>query len=98
MHNVSRGLRRTLLVAGSVAVGFTAVDAWAFWPHLHAAVVVSAGAPARVAPVPMGDPLFTLAEADTVLIRAEHDHYLLVKTRDGRAGWVSQADLVPVVP
>jgi hypothetical protein len=46
----------------------------------------------------MGDPLFVLPEAETVRITAEHEDFVLVRTRAGRAGWVARANLAPVVP
>jgi hypothetical protein len=68
------------------------------WPKLHEAVILREATPARVAPVPMGDPLFVLPEAETVRITAEHEDFVLVRTRAGRAGWVLRANLAPVVP
>ncbi len=65
---------------------------------MNEGVILTASAPVRVSPVPMGDPLFTLPEAQTVRIIAEHDEFLLIKTRAGQTGWVSGADLARVVP
>jgi len=39
-----------------------------------------------------------LPEAETVRITAEHDDFVLVRTRAGRTGWVSRANLAAVVP
>ncbi len=93
-----RRMLRAALVTGALLLGFTASNALLLWPKLHEAVILGAGTPARVAPVPMGDPLFVLAEAETVRVTAEHDDFLLVRTRDGQTGWVSRANLAPVVP
>ena len=79
-------------------MGATAGNAWVLWPTLHAAVIVTAATPVQVSPVPMGDQLFTLPEAETVTILAEHEDFLLVQTSTGRKGWVSRANLVAVVP
>jgi hypothetical protein len=68
------------------------------WPALHSAVVVTAGAPVRVSPVPMGDPVFTLPEAEVVALAAEHDEFVLVRTAAGRTGWVSRSNVAPVIP
>ncbi len=70
----------------------------ALWPTLHAAVVVTNSAPARVSPVPMGDPLFTLAEGETVTLTAQHEQFLLIQTSTGKTGWVSGTEVVAVVP
>jgi hypothetical protein len=93
-----RRTRLTAIIAGAALVGFTLSNGMILWPKLHEAVVLTAATPARVAPVPMGDPLFVLPEAETVRITADHDDFLLVRTRAGRTGWVSRANLAPVVP
>jgi len=93
-----RRTRRLAMVAGAALVGFTLSNGLVLWPKLHEAVILSEATPARVSPVPMGDPLFVLPEAETVRITAEHDDFVLVRTRAGRAGWVSRANLAPVVP
>jgi hypothetical protein len=79
-------------------MGATAGNAWVLLPTLHAAVIVTAGAPAQVSPVPMGDPLFTLPEGETVSIVARHEDFVLIQTTTGRRGWVERANLIAVVP
>jgi hypothetical protein len=86
------------MVVGAALVGFTVSNGLVLWPKLHEAVILTAATPVRASPVPMGDPLFVLPEAETVRITAEHDDFLLVRTRAGRTGWVSRANLAPVVP
>jgi hypothetical protein len=93
-----RRTRRLAMVAGAALVGFTLSNGLVLWPRLHEAVILNEATPARVSPVPMGDPLFVLPEAETVRITAEHEDFVLVRTRAGRAGWVSRANLAPVVP
>src|ERR1700692_4545971 len=93
-----RRTRRAAMIAGAVLAGFTLSNGLVLWPKLHDAVILTAATPARVSPVPMGDALFVLPEAETVRITAEHDDFVLVRTRAGRAGWVSRANLAPVVP
>jgi hypothetical protein len=93
-----RRARRAAMAVGAVLVGFTVSNGLVLWPKLHEAVILNAATPARASPVPMGDPLFVLSEAETVRITAEHDDFVLVRTRAGRAGWVSRANLAPVVP
>jgi hypothetical protein len=90
--------RRMALGCGIVLAGLTVGNAVMLWPKLHEAVVLTAATPARVSPVPMGDPLFVLPEAETVRITAEREDFVLVQTKAGRAGWVSRANLAPVVP
>ena len=93
-----RWLRRTAMLFGSALVALTLCNGIVLWPQLHAAVVVTQATPVRVSPAPMGDPLFTLTEAETVRIKAKYEGFALIETRTGKTGWVSQANIVPVVP
>jgi hypothetical protein len=93
-----RWQRRSAAILGLLLMGATAGNAWVLLPTLHAAVIVTAGAPAQVSPVPMGDPLFTLPEGETVSIVAQHEDFVLIQTTTGRRGWVARANLIAVVP
>jgi hypothetical protein len=93
-----RWLRRTGLLAGVALVGLTVCNGVVLWPKLHEAVVITGATPVRVSPVPMGDSLFVLPEAETVGMTAEYEGFVLIKTRSGRIGWVSRVNLVPVLP
>jgi hypothetical protein len=73
-------------------------NATLLWPRMHAAVVLINQTPARVTPVPMGDTAFVLPEAETVTMTAEHEDFVLVRTRAGQSGWVARASLGAVVP
>jgi hypothetical protein len=94
--------RWRLLAAGAAAgaclVGLAFVNAWLVWPKLHSAVVIAAEAPVRAAPAPLGDALFVLPEAETVDITAEHEDFVLVKTLQGRTGWMPRAAVALIVP
>lgn len=85
-------------LVGFVTAGAALCDAAALWPMLHEAVVVTRTAAARVSPVPMGESLFELREAETVETMSRHDGFVMVQTRAGRKGWVSADSLAPVVP
>jgi hypothetical protein len=93
-----RRLRQAGIVLGVCMVGSTVCNGLALWPKLHAGVVIAAATPVRVSPVPMGDALFTLVEGDTVTLAAEHEGFTLIRTRGGRSGWVSKANVAPIVP
>ncbi len=93
-----RWLRYIGVLLGAVLVSLTVCNGWVLWPTAHSAVVISNGAPARVSPVPMGDALFVLPEAETVRITAEHEGFYLVRNGAGQAGWVARANLAPIVP
>jgi hypothetical protein len=91
-------LARGGIAAGIALTGLTVCNALVLWPRLHEGVVLTAATEARVSPVPMGDPLFTLPEAETVTITAAHEGFLLIRTRTGKIGWVAGANLAAVVP
>jgi len=93
-----RWLPRLSMATGIILAGVTISNGLVVWPRLHEAVVLTAATPVRVSPVPMSEPLFTLPEAETVRITAEHDEFMLVETRAGKTGWVARANLAPVVP
>ena len=93
-----RGLRRGGGVVGLALLALTVCHGVLLWPQLHQAVVLAGSTPARVSPVLMGDPLFIIAEGETVKITAEHEDFVLVQTFAGRIGWVARASLAPVVP
>jgi hypothetical protein len=94
-HRLVRGAA-TLL--GVSMLGLTLCNALALWPRLHQAVVIAAGTPARVSPVPMGDPLFTLPEGEKVKITAEHEGFALIETQAGRSGWIAYSNFAPIMP
>lgn len=91
-------LRLAGILLGLCLVSLTVCNGIALWPKLHAGVVIVAATPVRVSPVPMGDSLFTLAEGETVKLAAEHEGFTLIRTRSGRSGWVSKANVAPIVP
>jgi hypothetical protein len=93
-----RWMRRLGMLFGIAMISLTVANGVALWPILHEGVVISAATPVRVSPVPMGDSLFVLNEADTVKITAEHEGFWLVQSRAGRTGWVSRSNVAPVVP
>jgi hypothetical protein len=98
LSSQGRLVRGAALVSGLMMVGLTCCTAWTLWPRLHAGVVIAATTPVRVAPVPMGDPLFTLPEGEKVKITAEHDGFVLIETPSRRTGWVAHSKLAAVVP
>jgi hypothetical protein len=98
LYSRYRAMRFTAAVIGVALIGSTVGNALVLWPKVHEAVVLTAATPVLVSPVPMGDQLFVLPEAETVRMTAEHEDFVLVHTQAGRSGWVSRANLVPVVP
>jgi hypothetical protein len=93
-----RALSFAGVVLGIAGLSFTTCNALVQWPKIREAVVIVKETPVRVSPVPMGDPLLQLTEAETVTINAEHEDFVLVRTRTGRSGWAARADVADVVP
>jgi hypothetical protein len=92
-----RLIRLAAAGVGIALVSVTVCNGIVLWPKLHEGVVITGATPVRVSPVPMGDALFVLPEAETVSMVAEHESFVLVRTRTGRTGWVSRANLAAVV-
>jgi hypothetical protein len=90
--------RASSIVAGIALVVLTVSSARLQWPRMHAAVILVNQTPVRVSPVPMGDTVFVLPEAETVTLTAEHEDFVLVRTGGGRSGWVARANVGAVVP
>jgi tetratricopeptide (TPR) repeat protein len=93
-----RGLRVTAALFGTGFIALTISNAVVLRPRLHEAVILINQTPARVSPVPMGDTAFVLREAETVTMTAEHEDFVLIRTRTGRTGWVARASVTAVVP
>jgi hypothetical protein len=93
-----RWLRGGIFVLGVALIAVTASNAMLLWPRMHEAVILVNQTPARVSPVPMGDTAFVLREAETVTMTAEHEDFVLIRTRGGLSGWVARANVGAVVP
>jgi hypothetical protein len=91
-------LRAGGILLGVALIALTVSNAMLLWPRMHEAVVLINQTPARVSPVPMGDTAFVLREAETVTMTAQHEDFILVRTRGGLSGWVARANLGTVVP
>lgn len=92
-----RGKFISTAILGFSLLGFTVAGAVAQWPVMHEAVVIVHSAQVRVSPVLIGDALFELPEATIVTTSAEHDGFVLVRTAQGRTGWVPGANLAAIV-
>jgi hypothetical protein len=86
------------VLMGAAFIALSASNAMLLWPRVHEAVILINQTPARVSPVPMGDTAFILPEAETVAITAQHEEFVLIRTRGGLSGWVARANLGRVVP
>ena len=93
-----RWARACGILVGVALIALTVSNAMLLWPRMHEAVVLINQTPARVSPVPMGDTAFVLPEAETVTMTAEHEDFVLIRTRGGLSGWVARANVGAVVP
>lgn len=93
-----RWVRVASVPLGIALITLAVSNAALLWPRMHAAVVLVNQTPARVSPVPMGDAAFVLPEAETVTMTAEHEDFVLIRTRAGQSGWVARASLGAIVP
>jgi hypothetical protein len=67
------------------------------WPDLHRGIVTAAEAPARVSPVTVIQPQFTLRAGEAVTVKGTYGAFLLISNQHGREGWVSCEAVAPVV-
>lgn len=89
---------RLVRISAAVAVLGSLVAIGARWAESDRVVVTAKEATARLSPVTMGKEVFTLPEGATAGILKPHDRFALIRTPDGRQGWVSRASVEPVVP
>ena len=83
---------------GGATVGATALDGWSLLQAHPIAVVVEPEKLVRDDPRPEAPERFTLPAGTEVLVERRGWPFHLVRTGDGRQGYVSGASLVFVVP
>lgn len=89
------GLGKIKFAGGFAALTLLAVVA-AFairWPEFHRAIVVTANAPARIAPANTAAESFALKAGEPVTIAKNYGRFILARTADGKSGWISDKDL-----
>jgi tetratricopeptide (TPR) repeat protein len=80
-----------MLLATVAAVGLQ-------WSELDRAIVTVKHTPVYIAPVTVGQPLYTLAEGQALALGNVHGDFVLVETSDGHRGWVKRADVDRLIP
>jgi tetratricopeptide (TPR) repeat protein len=87
------------VIVGVAAVTLLAVAAsFAIrWPEFNRAIVITANAPARIAPAGTAAESFALKAGELVNIAKSYGQFILARTQDGRSGWVALADLARVL-
>jgi hypothetical protein len=94
LHRLMNALSATCAVAVLVATGAL----WVRWPELNRAVVVNAHVTALIAPAESAGPVFPLAEGEIVTAKKALRNFVLVRTADGRSGWVARAQIKRIIP
>jgi hypothetical protein len=61
-------------------------------------VVVNAHVTALIAPAESAGSVFPLAEGEIVTAKKALRNFVLVRTSDGRSGWVARAQIERVIP
>ena len=84
---VLAGACGTLLAADAIALR---------WPELDRAVVVRGGIVARIAPATGAEATLDLREGQLVYLQDRFKDFERVRLPDGRSGWVSRTDVIPV--
>jgi hypothetical protein len=84
------------ICAAAVLVAIGAL--WVRWPELSRAVVVNAHVTALIAPAESAGPVFPLAEGEIVTEKRALRNFVLVRTADGRSGWVSRTQIEQIIP
>jgi hypothetical protein len=93
-----RHLRNAMSVTCAVAVLVAIGVLWLRWPELSRAVVVNPHVTALIAPAESAAPVFPLAEGEIVTAKKTLRNFVLVRTADGRAGWVARAQIERIIP
>lgn len=84
-----RGLRAVRVCLCAVVL-LASADLVYWWTRLDRAVILSADTPAHVAPAAAADVSFSLNEGQIVDAGKAHGDFRLVRTADGRSGWVNR--------
>lgn len=78
----------------ALAVLLAVIAAFAVrWPEFNRAVVVAVEAPARIAPASNAAESFRLKGGEPVSAEQSHGDFVLIRTPDGRSGWVSRDEI-----
>jgi tetratricopeptide (TPR) repeat protein len=67
------------------------------WPEFNRAIVITANAPARIAPAGTAAESFGLKAGEAVTIVKSYRQFILARKSDGRSGWFARADLARVL-
>jgi tetratricopeptide (TPR) repeat protein len=94
--------RRFVFSVGAMACAFVLLDAIAALAlssgQLREAVVVDKNAAALISPFPAAQTVFSPVAGETVAVQKAYGDFLLVTDHAGHTGWVSKAQVTPVVP
>ncbi len=86
------------LVTASIVLLFALVGVSNRWSILDRAVITAPETAARVSPVTVVQPLFTLHAGEAVTVKKIHGAFALIINGQGHEGWVSRDAIVQVIP
>jgi hypothetical protein len=84
---------RVVVGLGVITLVAVAIGLAVRWREFDRGVVVAANAPARIAPASTAAESFAFKPGESVTIVKSYSQFALVRTSDGRSGWVSNADM-----
>jgi tetratricopeptide (TPR) repeat protein len=97
LSSFPRRVGRILVGMGAVALVTAGVGVSVQWPERDQAVVLDPATPVHIAPAPAAGVTFNLSAGEMVRVRKSHGAYTLIRTRDGRVGWVKSAAVERVI-
>ncbi len=89
---------KALSVVCVLAVALSISALWLRWPELSRAVVLNSHATALIAPAENAEPVFSPVEGEIVTVNKTFRGFVLVRTADGRSGWMARAEIERIIP
>jgi len=89
----SRAETKTITGVAAVMLLLVATAFAIRWPEFHRAIVVGMKVQARITPASTAAESFALKSGEPVTVAKAYGQFILVRTLDGRSGWVSEKEI-----
>ena len=89
----SRDETKTIAMVAGVMLLLVATAFAIRWREFQRAIVVATKVPARIAPASAAAESFALKAGEPVTVSKTYGQFILVRTPDGRSGWVSKKEV-----